>query len=96
VTYTESHKGVERVNPIWGPAVPPEVERVLNVGLEEIPGDRLTELADDLWRAQTLLVGAAYRAAIESGRVTVACPDTPEELLNPEQITLRIRKEPNT
>jgi hypothetical protein len=85
---------VDSVNPIFGPAVPPEFERVLNVGLEEIPPSRLTELADDLWRAQTMLIGAAYRAAIESGRVEHVCPDTPDELLNPERVTLRIRKEP--
>jgi hypothetical protein len=79
---------------IWGPAIRPEFARVLNVGLEEIPGDTLTRLADDLWRSQTMLIGAAYRAAMESGRVTEVCPDTPDELLNPERITLRIKEEP--
>jgi hypothetical protein len=79
---------------LWGPAVPPEAVSVLNVGLEEIPGERLTELADALWNAQTMLIGAAWRAAFESGRVVQVCPDTPEELLNPERIALHIKKEP--
>jgi hypothetical protein len=86
------------VNPadasLWGPAVPPGAVSILNVGLEELPGETLTRLADDLWRAQTMLIGAAYRAAIGSGRVVEICPDTPEELFNQEQIKLRISKEP--
>lgn len=79
---------------MWGPAVPPEAARLLNVGLEELPGETLTRLADDLWRAQTMLIGAAYRAAIESGRVEEVCPDTPDELFNAEHVKLRIKKEP--
>jgi hypothetical protein len=77
---------------LWGPAVPPEAAKILNAGLEELPGETLTRLADDLWRAQTLLIGAAWRAAFESGRVVEVCPDTPEELFNPERVMLRVKK----
>jgi hypothetical protein len=81
---------VEIVNSIWGPAVPADAAAILDVGLEEIPGDRLTALVDDLWRAQTLLIGAAYRAAFESGRVEEVCPDTVAELADPAHpVTLR-------
>jgi hypothetical protein len=79
---------------LWGPTVTPEVERILNVGLEEIPADRLTVLADDLYRAQSALIGAAWRAAVESGRVSAVCPDTPDEMLDTSSITFRIHKEP--
>ncbi len=64
------------------------------MGLEELPGEVLTRLADDLFRAQTALIGAAFRAAVNSGRVSAVCPDTPGELLNPDRIALRISKEP--
>ena len=80
---------------IFGPAVSPEAARVLEVGLEEIPGERLTALAEDLYRAQTVLIGAAFRAAFKSGRVEAICPDTVAELLDPDTVTLRIRKEPH-
>lgn len=79
---------------IWGAYVPPEAVPILDAGLEEIPASRLTELADDLWRAQTMLIGTAYRAAIESGRVRPVCPDTPDELFDPERVAFRIKKEP--
>jgi hypothetical protein len=84
----------DSVTDIWGPSVPPGAVPILNVGLEELPGETLTRLADDLWRAQTMLIGAAFRAAFESGRVSEVCPDTPEELFNPEHVRLRIKKEP--
>jgi hypothetical protein len=80
---------------LFGPAVAPEVLPILEAGLEELPGDLLTRLGDDLFRAQTVLIGAAFRAAVNSGRVSAICPDTPGELLdpNPARIALRISKE---
>ena len=81
------------MNSIFGPAVSPEAAAILDAGLEELPAQTLTRLADDLWRAQTLLIGAAYRAAIESGRVEQVCPDTAAELLEPQRLAFRITKE---
>jgi hypothetical protein len=81
------------VNSIFGPAVSPEAAAILDAGLEELPAETLTRLADDLWQAQTLLIDSAYRAAIESGRVELICPDTVAELLDPTTGKLRVRKE---
>src|SRR3954454_12403219 len=82
------------IHALFGPAVSPEVAALLEVGLEELSADELTRLADDLWRAQTMLIGAAFRAATESGRVTAVAPDTVAELLNPEPAEVRLRINP--
>jgi hypothetical protein len=69
------------------------VAQVLEVGLQELPVPRLTELLENLTDAEDLLVGALFNAAMRSERIEAVCPDTPEALLNPTYHRFRIRED---
>ncbi len=67
---------------LFGPAVAPDTLWLLEIGLDEMPLEDLRRLAADLDHAQTLLIGAAFRAAYASGRISTMPPETADDYLN--------------
>jgi len=88
-----SSSGSDAAEALFGAIVSPEAASLLVVGFRSLPISEQARLIDNLRSAQNALVGAAFAASFESGRVTPVCPDTAEELLNPQSILFQINPE---
>lgn len=76
-----------------GPLVPSDLAPFVAAGVEQMPVSQLIALVEAVTEAQHELISAALNAALASGRVVEVCPDTPDQLLDPDTITLRLTKE---
>jgi hypothetical protein len=87
----------EAAKALFGPLVEPgsDWERFLAVGFESLPPMEQAPLIDELRDAQRAFIGACFISAMESDRIEHVCPNTPEELLDPNHMVIRFRDDPH-